>query len=155
MICVRKEGSSLFDYLSLFSPNQQARPRLMALAGALLSQVEDLQHLIQSAFPEARDPETAVGSSLDALGGLTGVSRPAGASDEDYRLLLRARIALNHWDGTNETLPEVLEQAVPGRNARVVDHLDGTVSVSVSGELPFPLETLIPVPAGIRIDPET
>ena len=68
----------------------------MALAGALLSQVADLQHLLRSAFPEARDPETATGSSLDALGGLTGVSRPAGASDEDYRLLLRARIALNH-----------------------------------------------------------
>ena len=140
------------SHLSLFSPSVQEKPRFMALAAAVLSQAEDMIALIQTGFPEAHDLETANGTGLDALGALVNVSRPsASTSDADYRYLLRACIAGQRWNGTNETLPAVLEAAFPDQNAQLIDNQDGTVTVSLSGETPFPPEVLFPLPAGIRM----
>ncbi|MBQ6507355.1 MAG: DUF2612 domain-containing protein [Clostridia bacterium] len=142
---------TLSNYLSLFSPAHQGKPRFMALASAALSQAADLLTLLQSAFPEARTIDTATGSALDALGALLDVTRPASASDEDYRFLLRARIAARQWNGTNEGLPDVLAAALPRLNAACNDNADGSVTITLSGNPPFPLRDLIPVPAGVRL----
>jgi len=143
--------TQLSDYLLLFPPHTREKPRFMALAEAVLSQATDLITLVTELFPAARLPETAEGAQLDALGELLGVPRPAEASDEAYRFLLRAKIAVRHWDGTNETLPQVLEAAFPGLNVRLTDNQDGTVSLSLSGTPPLPLAGILPVPAGIRL----
>ena len=143
---------TLSDYLSLFSPAVRGKPRFMALAGAVLSQAADLLRLAREDYPAAFDLESAAGAQLDALGGLADVPRPLPSTpDEDYRFLLRARIAAHHWDGTNETLPAVLAAAFPGREARLIDNQDGTVTASLSGDVPFPLSELFPCPAGIRL----
>ena len=139
------------DYLSLFSPVHQQKPRFMALASAVLSQAEDLLTLLQSVFPEARTIDTAADSSLDALGALLNVPRPASVSDEDYRFLLQAKIACRRWDGTNEPLPAILAAALPRLDAACDDNADGSVAVTLSGDPPFPLKDLIPVPAGIQL----
>ena len=140
------------SHLNLFSPSVQEKPRFMALAAAVLSQAEDMIALIQTGFPESHDLETTTGAGLDALGALVNVPRPsASTTDADYRYLLRARIAGQRWNGTNETLPAVLEVAFPDQNAQLIDNQDGTVIVSLSGETPFPPEDLFPLPAGIRI----
>ena len=140
------------NYLELLSPHQRNRPRFAALATAVLAQAEDFFALLDS-LPEALSPERAVGAQLDRLGALCGVPRPAGhLSEEDYRTYLRAKIALHHWDGTNETVPEVLRAAFPDRDAALRDNLDGTVTASLSGDpLPFPLKEVFPVPAGVRL----
>ena len=140
------------NYLELFSPRHRNRPRFAALAEAVLSQAEDLFALLDS-LPEALSPERAAGAQLDRLGALCGVPRPAGGlSDEDFRTYLRAKIALHHWDGTNETVPAVLRAAFPDRDAVLRDNLDGTVSASLSGDpLPFPRKEVFPVPAGVRL----
>ena len=143
---------SLESYLEMFPPATQEKPRFMALAGALLTQTAELLALVQTGIPAAYDLETASGAQLNALGELLNVPRPMpSTSDENYRFLLRARIAVHHWDGTNESLPDVLEAAFPGRNPKLIDNQDGTVTASVSGTMPFSLEELFPVPAGIRL----
>ena len=142
---------NISDYASLFSPNNRQKPRFMALAHAVLSQVTDLQALILQGFPAARDPASATGSCLDAIGSLLNIARPAGAGDADYRRLLRARTAAHLWNGTNETLPAALSQAFPGQNARMIDNLDGTVTVTLSGSIPFPFSMMFPAPAGIQM----
>ena len=143
---------SLESWLALFTPAVQEKPRFMALAAAVLSQAADLLALVREGVPEAFSLDTAVGWQLDALGELLDVPRPGpSVSDGDYRFLLRARIAVHHWDGMNETLPAVLEAAFPGREAKLIDRMDGTVAASASGELPFPLAELFPVPAGVRL----
>ena len=139
------------DYLSLFSPVHQQKPCFMAMASAVLSQAEDLLTLLQSVFPEARTIDTATGSSLDALSALLHVPRPASASDADYRFLLRGKIAARRWNGTNETLPAILNAALPGMDACCDDTADGSVIVTLSGNPPFPLKDLIPVPAGVQL----
>lgn len=57
-------------------------------------------------------------------------------SDETYRIILKAKIAINHWNGTNETLPEILDTALSGSGLtmQIVDNHDMTISVWVFPE---------------------
>ncbi len=142
----------LSDYLALFPPHTREKPRFMALASAVLSQAADLLSLVQSSYPSAWALDSAAGSQLDALGVLLDAPRPsASVPDEDYRFLLRNRIAVHGWNGTNETLRKVLSAAFPGMGVKLIDNQDGTVTPAVNGELPFPAEDLFPSPAGIRL----
>lgn len=54
-------------------------------------------------------------------------------SDDIYRLILKAKIAINIWDGTNESLPEILDAALSGSglSMQIVDNQDMTISVLV------------------------
>ena len=146
---------STMNYLDLLTPHIRGKPRAEQLAAAMLKQAEDMISLLASLYGAsgALSLDSAMGNQLDALGGMAGVLRPArSTADEDYRLLLRAKIAAHHWSGTNEDLPEILELAFPGRNARILDNLNGSVTFSIDGDLPpFPPEEILPVPAGIRI----
>ena len=95
---------------------------------------------------------SAVGIQLDALGNSFAIPRQEGWDDETYRSVLLRKLKRFSWDGTNETLSKVLAQAFPGRGAALIDNQDGTVSFTLSGEAPpFPLEDLIPLPAGVRL----
>ena len=133
-------------YLNLFTPAVREKPRFMALASAVLSQADDLFSLLQSDFPEAYSLDTAVGAGLNLLGAQLGIPRPApDTPDEDYRFLLRARIAARHWDGTNGSLKETLDLGFPGAGAFIKDNMDGTVT----GNVDFPCV------AGIRLEVTT
>ncbi|MBQ9210936.1 MAG: DUF2612 domain-containing protein [Clostridia bacterium] len=143
---------TLESYLSLFPPSSRQKPRFLALASAVLGQATDLLRLVQVDFPAAWNLETSSGAALDALGALLNVPRPASdTSDEDYRLLLRARVFAHHWDGTNGSLPALLAAALPGQNIQLLDNQDGTVTAVAPTDLPFPLRDLIPLPAGVRL----
>lgn len=54
-------------------------------------------------------------------------------SDDTYRIILKAKIAINHWDGTNETLPAILDTALKGSGLemQIIDNQDMTVSIWV------------------------
>jgi hypothetical protein len=57
-------------------------------------------------------------------------------SDDTYRIILKARIAINNWNGQNDTLPEILDTALAGSGLRmqIVDNQDMTISVWVFPE---------------------
>ena len=123
----------------LFSPVHTLKPRFMALANAILEQVNDLFSLLDVA---AFDLETAEGFFLDTLGEISGVKRVTpGMTDMELREYLRQRIALHHWDGTNGSLKETLDLGFPGAGAFIKDNMDGTVT----GNVDFPCV------AGIRL----
>lgn len=54
-------------------------------------------------------------------------------SDETYRTVLKAKIAINNWDGQNDSLPDILDAATAGSGLRmqIVDNQDMTLSVWV------------------------
>lgn len=54
-------------------------------------------------------------------------------SDDTYRLILKAKIAINSWDGQNDSLPAILDMATAGSGLRmqIVDNQDMTISVRV------------------------
>ena len=78
--------------------------------------------------------------------------------DDSYRLLLKAKIAANQWDGTIPGAYQVWEQVLTGSYLIIEDLQDMTMAIGVSG---IPLSTLytrlltrgyLPLkPAGVRI----
>ncbi|WP_191923761.1 DUF2612 domain-containing protein [Pantoea agglomerans] len=54
-------------------------------------------------------------------------------SDETYRIILKAKIAINNWDGTNDSLPQILDSALQGSglSMQIVDNQDMTIGVWV------------------------
>ena len=128
------------EYAKLFSPVHTLKPRFMALAAAVLGQVTDLAALFDEA---AFSLENAEGFFLDTLGEISGVRRRTpGENDEEFREYLRQMIALQHWNGKNESLKETLDSAFPDGNAMIVDNMDGTVTSNVD----------FPCIAGIRVE---
>ena len=134
------------NYMDLFPAASRDLPRFSALAAAVLRQAEDLIAVIPS-LAEAFSL-SASGAALDAFGESVGLPRKAGWTDAKYREYLRIKMLRWNWDGTNGTVPELLEAAVPG--ATESDNGNGTVTVSAPGSLPVPASELFPVPAGIR-----
>lgn len=57
-------------------------------------------------------------------------------SDETYRIILKAKIAINNWDGRNDSLPPILDAALEGSGLKmqIVDNQDMTISVWVFPE---------------------
>jgi hypothetical protein len=54
-------------------------------------------------------------------------------SDDTYRIILKAKIAINSWDGTNDSLPGILDTALVGSGLtmQIVDNQDMTISIWV------------------------
>ncbi|WP_347252898.1 DUF2612 domain-containing protein [Leminorella grimontii] len=54
-------------------------------------------------------------------------------SDETYRIILKAKIAINNWNGQNDSLPAILDTATVGSGLRmqIVDNQDMTISIWV------------------------
>lgn len=82
--------------------------------------------------------------------------------DETYRLMLRAKIAANHWDGTLAGSAEVLQIIFPaesGTRIAVLDNQDMSIDILVSGAIPsivflsLLFGGYIPIkPEGVRIN---
>ena len=64
--------------------------------------------------------------------------------DETFRVILKAKIAINHWDGTNDSLPEILDTALAGSGIRmqIVDNQDMTISLWVFPEIDISMVSL-------------
>ncbi|MBD8154979.1 DUF2612 domain-containing protein [Pantoea agglomerans] len=62
-------------------------------------------------------------------------------SDDTYRIVLKAKIAINNWDGQNDSLPPILEAALEGSGLKmqIVDNQDMTISVWVFPEMDISL----------------
>jgi hypothetical protein len=52
-------------------------------------------------------------------------------------VILKAKIAINNWDGQNDTLPPILDTALAGSGLRmqIVDNQDMTISIWVFPEV--------------------
>jgi len=57
-------------------------------------------------------------------------------SDDTYRIILKAKIAINNWDGTNDSLPDILDTVLAGSGLRmqIIDNQDMSINIWVSPE---------------------
>ena len=141
------------DYLSLFPGSTREKPRLMAVASAVLQQAVDLQAVVGE-VNVAFAPASAQGVQLDALGESLGLSRldtsaGAAATDEVYRDFIRKKLIRWGWDGTNKSMPGIAEQMKAGSVEK--DNLNGTVTVTGAGSQPATVKDIYPVTGGIRV----
>jgi hypothetical protein len=86
----------------------------------------------------------AIGDQLDILGEIIGQSRemvfePTGGvspilDDDTYRVLLKAKILENHWDGRLLSLNQAWQDLFPGGTIAVADNQNMTLDVIITGE---------------------
>ncbi|XTZ36835.1 DUF2612 domain-containing protein [Salmonella enterica] len=57
-------------------------------------------------------------------------------SDETYRIILKAKIAINSWNGQNDTLPPIIDAALAGSgiSMQVIDNQDMTISIKITAD---------------------
>lgn len=60
-------------------------------------------------------------------------------SDDTYRIILKAKIAINNWNGQNGTLPDILDNTLVGSGVsmQVVDNQDMSISILILPEIEF------------------
>ena len=112
--------------------------------------------------------ETASGDQLDKIGGLVGIGRelptdnvniPSKLSDDSYRLVIKAKIYKNHWDGTREGMEKIFKQFFPNLPYDIIDNQDMSYTVTIiNPEITDEFLALItegfilPKPAGVRVN---
>lgn len=129
-------------YESLITSQYQQSENYLAWLGSVLQLLCDAQACINS-LPAAFNIATAVGVQLDTLGVLVGVGRtlpfqPTGGikpmlGDTDYRLLIRAKIAQNQWDGQASSLWGIWQTLFPGGSIYVIDNQNMTATIILAG----------------------
>lgn len=131
-------------YLALITSEYQSpsAPNFRAFLTAMLQKFDDASQCLVT-MDLAWDLDTAEGVQLDTLGKIAGVSRnlpfqPTGGGspildDDDYRLLIRAQIAQNQWDGTIDSLQAIWQTLFPGGSIQIFDHQDMSANIIMSG----------------------
>lgn len=117
-------------------------PNLNTWLGLLLSPLDDATTCLQQISP-AFDLDTAVGSQLDADGAIMGVSRvlnfqptsglSAVLDDDTYRILLRATLAFNRWDGLKASLQPIWQSLFPQGTIVIHDNQNMTAEIILTG----------------------
>jgi hypothetical protein len=141
-------------YMQLLASQYQPpnSPKLNALLYILLKKFDDAsQCLVQ--LDTAFDLDYAEGVQLDTLGVIAGVSRtvpfqPSGGvspvlDDATYRILIKAQIAQNQWDGTVGSLQEIWQELFPGGTIIIADNQDMTADIILIGSFTSIIQDLI------------
>lgn len=139
--------------LALLPMQLRGKPRVEALLGAVLRQVQELEDAV-GALLRARDLSTASGASLDQLGRLVGEQRN-GRSDDLFRRAVQLRVERNCSRGEPDRLIRVVRALTGSTTVTYEEPSPGVVRVSFDGQnLPGDLlrsmESIAPV--GVRLD---
>lgn len=110
------------------------------LAGVYFALDVDGLGFDQGAWKGPFDPDSGV-TSLD---------------DDTYRVLLRAKIGANRWDGTMESSKEILDLVFTGDSLVFIrDNQDMTMTIGVAGTAPTALELALLTGGYIPIKPQS
>lgn len=139
-------------YVSLItSQYQNSNNFLLWLRAALQIFSDAMQCLctVDASF----DLDAAVGAQLDVLGLLVGASRTVGfqpsngvspvLDDSTYRILLKAKIAQNQWDGQIPSLYTLWKQLFPGGTIVLQDNQNMTATITLTGSFSSIIQDLI------------
>jgi hypothetical protein len=136
------ESLDINYYLGLITSEYQGSPNYLSWVRTLLQTLDDVSTCLHT-LTDAFDLDTAVGAQLDILGVIVGQGRnmtfqPSGGGspildDMTYRLLLKACIARNQWDGTVDGLKTVWANLFPGGKIIVSDGQNMSCTLVMSG----------------------
>lgn len=160
-------------YLMLFTSQYQNSGNLLNFADKILESADDVVAALET-FLAAFDLDTAIGDQLDILGEIIGASRylkftptgwdtlggvvPPRLDSATYRLLLKATIGINHWDGRISSIKPLWEALFPDGYLVIKDELDMSITVTPAGvfsNLILQLishDLIIPRPEGVLIN---
>ena len=151
-------------YLDLITSEHRDKPKYIAMVNALLQPSDDI-FALGITIDDEFDVDLAVGKQEDTLGEIVDMDRtlpyqpisaPSAVMDnENYRAMIKAKIAKNMWRGGIEDMEDVW-QALFGTRIAIQDNQDMTITVSLnpySGMLRENLlhELIIPKPQSVRV----
>jgi hypothetical protein len=138
-------STSIDDYTAKITSEYRGKPRLLGILTAYCKPFVDLQVTLLG-LPDRYDLDNAVGAQLDAVGLWIGVTRyvkdipfTGGTltklTDQAYRILLRAHIISNHWDGTTPNAYDYFAAlfANTGLTVKIQDNDDMSMVVTLLG----------------------
>lgn len=156
---------SIEKYRKMVVPEHR-RPKFLAWLLENLQRVDDSECLLLEIDP-AFDIDKALGEQLDVTGTIVGRERqvnfepPLGISpvldDEMYRVLQKAKISINQWDGTLPSLWELWERLFPQYAFVMYDNQNMTLDLYIMGDTSimerelFSRGYVAPKPEGVRI----
>lgn len=139
-------------YLNLFTSEYKLSPNLNAWTLGLLTPLDDITNCLSS-MTESFDLDSAVGVQLDSRGDIIGQSRTVGfqpsggvspvLDDATYRLLLRAKIAFNSWDGLQTSLQAIWKSLFPAGTIVISDQQNMTAVILLTGVFSSIIQDLI------------
>lgn len=139
-------------YTSLLTSEYKSSTKFIAWLTAVLQIANDISNCLAS-IGQAFDIDFAIGAQLDILGQIIGVSRTVPfqpsmsvspiLNDDTYRILLKATIANNQWDGTIGSLYPIWSYLFPGGRIAIIDNQDMTANIVISGPFTSILQDLI------------
>ena len=153
-------------YLNLITSEHQGKPKFTAWLEANLNILDDGERLVSN-LDTYFDLDTAVGIQLDVVGDIVGVKRTVnfqptdGSSpildDVTYRLIIKAKILRNMWDGTLSSLYDMWNAIFADATLIIKDNQDMSINaiiIGLSSQMQKDLISngyLIPKPQGVRI----
>jgi hypothetical protein len=140
-------------------------PKLNALLYVLLKKFDDVSQVLVQ-MDTALDLDAAVGAQLDMLGETVGAFRtvnfqPTGGvspvlDDATFRILIKAKIAQNQWDGTLPSLYPIWARLFPAGQIVIIDNQNMSATITLTGAFTSILQDLIthgyivPRPEGVN-----
>lgn len=154
-------------YFNILTSEYRPVPIYNAWLATALNIATDISNCLQF-MTSSFDLDFAVGSQLDILGEIIGVGRVvpfqprAGVSpvldDLTYRILLKATIANNQWDGKQGSLYPIWGQLFPGGKIVIIDNQNMTAIIVMTGAFTSITQDLItnglivPRPQAVQYD---
>ena len=139
-------------YTSIITSEYQLSPNFIAWLTAALRKLDDISQCL-AGFVAAFDLDSAIGPQLDTLGLIVGQGRTVGfqpsngvspiLDDTTYRILLKARIAQNSWNGQIGSLQAIWQNLFPGGRIAIQDNQNMTATVILSGSFTSIISDLI------------
>lgn len=133
---------NLDDYNKLIPPPNSIQPNFMSWNRAHWQVQLDAQALNETMHLYFRI-DTGVGAQLDILGEILDVARqvtfiPGGGispvlPDDLYRLVLRAKVLINKWDGTTKQIYDFWNKYLPQYKVIIIDNQDMSETILITG----------------------
>lgn len=154
-------------YLKLVTSEHSVQPKYMEYVKTFLDMISpDVD--IYNDFDVLFAIDNATGDQLDKLGELVGIGRklpivdariPATLDDNSFRLVIKAKVFKNRWDGTRKGLEDIFEAMFPSIPYEIVDNQDMSYTVTlINPEADDVFIGLImngyilPKPSGVRVE---
>lgn len=155
------------SYIASVTSEHIDKPNFIAWLSQNIKKVDDVYLAIKE-FDTNFDIDNAVGAQLDVLGVLIGRKRVlsfqpiSGVSpvldDETFRFILRAKIAMNSWDGTIPQMYQIWANTFADIKLQIQDNQDMTINAYIIGYIDELKQNLIqegyiiPKPEGVKLN---
>lgn len=155
------------NYLNNITSQHRDKPKFIAWLSSNLT-ILDHAYLVAKSININFDLDYAIGKQLDTLGKVIGRERvltfqPLNGfdpvlDDETYRLVLKAKVAMNSWDGTIPQMYQIWENIFTDIGLQLKDSQDMSFNAYITGYVNQIRQDLIqhgyivPKPEGVRVN---